>query len=208
LISGTLYPNKGNVILDDKDLLRMKSKEIARRMAVVPQDSEIGFDFTVREVVSMGRYPHLGRFQFDNAESTRIVDGAMSIMGVLDMAQKPISKLSGGEKQRAIIARALAQEPDILLLDEPTKNLDIRHSLDILKLVRKMNSQRGLTVLAVFHDLDLAARFCKRVVILKGGRVHSKGEIVKVLTPDMIKEVFDVSAEIRKEGRIRVDIQE
>jgi iron complex transport system ATP-binding protein len=130
LISGTMDPDKGYVILGGTDLSRIRRKIIARKMAVVPQETDLGFDFTVREVVSMGRYPHLGRFQFSDLKSNRIVEEAMRTMGVLEMADKPISNLSGGEKQRVIIAKALAQEPDILLLDEPTKNLDIRHSLD------------------------------------------------------------------------------
>jgi iron complex transport system ATP-binding protein len=208
LISGTLDPGRGYVLLDGVDLSRMKRKIIAKKMAVVPQETDLGFDFTVREVVSMGRYPHLGRFQFNDPKSSRIVEEAMSTTGVLKMADKPISKLSGGEKQRVIIARALAQEPDILLLDEPTKNLDIRHSLDILNLVKKMNSERGLTVIAVLHDLDLAARYCNRTVLLKDGEIHSSGPVQNVLRPSTIKEVFDVSVRVEMGERMRLDIIE
>jgi cobalamin transport system ATP-binding protein len=208
LISYTLEPRKGGILLDGKEISRMKRKDIAKKMAVVPQESDMGFDFTVREIVSMGRYPHLGRFQFNDTKSADIVNTSMITMGVMEMADKPLSKLSGGEKQRVIIAKALAQEPDILLLDEPTKNLDIRHSLDIMNLVKEMNRDHGLTVIAVLHDLDLAARYCNRIILLKDGKVHSKGMTGEVLDPKTIKEVFEVSVIVEKRERMKVEIIE
>lgn len=206
LMSGALEPCRGIVYLDGKDISRIRRKEIARRMAVVPQETDLGFDFTVREVVSMGRYPHLGRFQFNDTESERAVSRAMRTTEVMELSDKPFSRLSGGEKQRAILARALAQEPGILLLDEPTKNLDIRHSLDFMMLVRRMNVRSGLTVVAVLHDLGLASRYCTRIILLKDGRVHSDGPKERVLTSEHIEQVFDVRSMIHHDRDFRVEI--
>jgi len=206
LMSGALRPSAGRVLLEGSDISRMAIKEIARKMTVVPQETDLGFDFTVREVVSMGRYPHLGRFQFNDPESERIVRRSMKRMGVLDLAEKSFSQLSGGEKQRVIIARALSQEPELLFLDEPTKNLDVRHSLDIMTLVRRMNIRSGLTVAAVLHDLDLAARYCTRIILLKEGRIYRDGPIESVLNPEIIEQVFDVRTRVRTERGLRVDI--
>ncbi|MBN1539685.1 MAG: heme ABC transporter ATP-binding protein [Candidatus Thermoplasmatota archaeon] len=206
LVSGALAPDRGQVLLDGKDISRTKRREIARKLAVVPQETDLVFDFTVREVVSMGRYPHLGRFQFDDPHSKKILEGAMGITGVVRFADKPFSKLSGGEKQRAIIARALAQEPKVLLLDEPTKNLDVRHSLDIMSMVRKMNRENGLTVIVVVHDLDLAARFCSRIILLKNGKINKDGPIDRVLTPENIEQVFDVRSRVHRDVGMRIEI--
>jgi len=206
LISNTLSPNKGSVLLDGRPIHHFGRKNIARKMAVVPQETDLGFDFTVREIVAMGRYPHLGRFQFNDPISREVVDLSMGTTGVLELANKPISKLSGGEKQRVIIAKALAQEPDILLLDEPTKNLDIRHSLDILNLVRKMNSEMGITVIAVLHDLDLSARYCDRTILLKEGGIYKDGPTENVLVPVNIENVFHVRSRIHDGEGFRIEV--
>ncbi|MBN1389058.1 MAG: heme ABC transporter ATP-binding protein [Candidatus Thermoplasmatota archaeon] len=206
LMSGAIEPSRGRVYLDEKELSRTGRREIAKKMAVVPQETVLGFDFTVREVVSMGRYPHLGRFQFNDPRSHYTIDRAMRSTEVLELSDKSFSKLSGGEKQRTILARALAQEPIILLLDEPTRNLDIRHSLDIMTLVKDMNIGGALTVVVILHDLDLAARFCNRAILLKEGRVHRDGPMEKVLTPEHIHQVFDVRSRVRREEVMRIEV--
>lgn len=197
----------GTVYLDGKDVADIPRREIARKIAVVPQDSSFGFDFTAQEVVAMGRYPHLGRFEFESPRSAQIVRKAMDRTKTWLLRNKPVNQLSGGERQRVIIARALAQEPKVLLLDEPTKDLDIRHSLDILNLIERMNREEKITVIGVFHDLNLCARYCKKVVILKDGRVLAQGDTAKVLTPANIRRAFGVRTEVTDiGGRMRVDV--
>lgn len=207
IMCGTLRPGRGVVLLEGKDIRYLGRKEIARKIAVVPQKSDLGFDYRVEEVVSMGRYPYIGRFSFRDPDGKASVEDAMELTGTADLRDKTVDRLSGGERQRVMIARALAQEPRILMLDEPTKNLDIRHSLDIMKLLKRWNRERELTMIAVLHDLDLAARSCSRAAMLKNGRIRSIGSISKVLTPEIISDVFDVEVSIREvAGSKKVDI--
>jgi iron complex transport system ATP-binding protein len=189
------------VSVDGKDITKMKRKDIARILAVVPQEVIYGFDFTVNEVVSMGRYPHLGRFEFESPKHKKIVEEAMIYTEILEFKDKTITALSGGERQRVIIAQAFAQKPKILLLDEPTKNLDIRHTMDIMNLIRKWNRRRKLTVVSVFHDLNLAARYCDRIALLKDGRIIEVGRKANVLNTRNIERVFGVNVQV-EEGDI------
>lgn len=207
LMCGTLRPGKGKVLLEGKDMLRWTRKEVARKIAVVPQKSALGFEYKVEEVVSMGRYPHMGRFSFSDPGGSEAVEKAMGSTEVLHLRGKTVDRLSGGERQRVMIARALAQEPKILMLDEPTKNLDIRHSLDIMELVRKWNREKALTVVAVLHDLDIASRYCTKCIMLKEGRISSSGNTVSVITPGNIDRVFNVKSRTRRvDGSVKVDI--
>ncbi len=206
MLSGTLRPDKGTVRLEGRDMRKIRGKEIAKRIAVVHQEMDLGFEYTVEELVSMGRYPHLGRFQFNDMEGNRAVGEAMELTGIDGLRTKSITSLSGGERQRVMIARALAQEPGILLLDEPNKNLDVRHSLDILGLIREWNRENGLTVVMVLHDLDMASRYCSSLLLLKDGMVAGRGPVEEVMTPGMIRDVFRVKAKVRTGKRVRVDI--
>jgi len=206
IISGTARQSEGSVLLEGRDMRKVRGKDIAKKIAVVHQENDLGFDYTVDEVVSMGRYPHIGRFQFNEKGGEKAVRGAMELTGTLELRGKSMTTLSGGERQRVIIARALAQEPRLLLLDEPTKNLDVRHSLDILGLIGRWNRENGLTVVMVLHDLDLAARYCSSLLLLKEGRVAGQGSVEDVMTPDRIEEVFDVRARVHTGKRVRVDI--
>jgi len=199
-LNRSLKVPRQKVTVQGKDVKDISRKELARTYAVVEQEVTFGFDFTVEEVVSMGRYPHLGRFEFESPSHRAIVRRSMKYTEVYSLRKKPITKISGGEKQRVMIAMALAQEPKILLLDEPTKNLDIGHTLDILDLIRKRNRKEGATVVAVLHDLSLAARYCDRVVLLDEGHVYAAGKAVKVLSPGNIARVFGVEAEVREVG--------
>ena len=191
---------KGRIWIKGKDVKDLKRREIARNVAVVPQEASYGFDFTVQEVVSMGRYPHLGRFEFESPAHRSVVRRAMEYTEVYVLREKPITKISGGEKQRVMIAQALAQEPNILLLDEPTKNLDIGHTFDVLDLILKRNREERVTVVAVFHDLNLATRYCDRVALLDKGRVFDVGDVPGVLNPKNISKVFGVKAVVDKKG--------
>jgi iron complex transport system ATP-binding protein len=187
-----LRPSGGAVLLDGRDLLSTPLKESARRLAALTQDSHVEFDFTVTEVVAMGRLPHKGAFDHDTGHDRDLVVEALSRVDAGHLAARSFLTLSGGERQRVLIARALAQQPEVLVLDEPTNHLDIRHQLDVLALVRST----GLTVLTALHDLNLAAAYCDRVHVLDGGRVVAGGKPADVLTPDLVEAVFGVRAHL------------
>ena len=206
-MSGTLIPEQGSVMLGNRNIASMSRRDVAREMAVVPQNSELGFDFTVAEVVSMGRYPHEGILHLSDPSQGEAVERAMRRTKVLRFKERPMSRLSGGERQRVLVARALAQEPKVLLMDEPTKDLDIRHSLDIMGLIKRMSETDGLTVVSALHDLDLAARSCDRVVVMKGGRVFASGLTRDVLDERVVEAAFGIKVRIgRREGRCHVEI--
>ncbi|WP_309492922.1 ABC transporter ATP-binding protein [Candidatus Hecatella orcuttiae] len=192
-ISKTLKPRIGTIFLDEVDVYSLKNVEVARTMAVVPQDTSLAFDFTALEAVLMGRNPHLSRFKFEDEQDLAVAREAMELTSTWHLADKLLSQLSGGEKQRVIIARALAQEPKILLLDEPTTHLDICHQIEIMDLLRRLSQQRKLVVLAVFHDFNLAAKYCDSVVLLKDGKIFSIGSMKDVLTGENIKKVYGVN---------------
>lgn len=189
IISHVLKPHQGIVYLNDTALEHLTQKAIARDVAVVPQETQTSFAFSVSDIVLMGRFPHLGRFQSENAEDLRIAREAMEKTQTLHLADRLITELSGGEKQRVVIAQALAQNPRLLLLDEPTTHLDISHQLQILDLLKKLNLE-GLTIISVFHDLNLAARYCRRLVLLNSGRIEVIGKAEEVLSPEVIRRVF------------------
>ncbi len=188
----SLKPSGGAVLIDGRDLLSLPLKESARRLAALTQDSHVEFDFTVAEVVAMGRLPHKGAFDRDTERDHDLVADALRRVDAGHLATRSFLTLSGGERQRVLIARALVQEPDVLVLDEPTNHLDVRHQLDVLALVRST----GLTVLTVLHDLNLAAAYCDRIHVLDGGRVVAGGKPADVLTPDLIEAVFGVRAHL------------
>ena len=182
-ISGVLRVQSGNIHLDGADLRSLTSKEVAAGLAIVPQIVPYTHGFTAMELVLMGRYPHLGRFQIEGQGDERIARDAMRLTETEQFAERTLDTLSGGERQRVIVSRALAQQPRILLLDEPTSNLDVLHQLKVLGLVRQLVDD-GLTAVAAIHDLNMASRFCDRLVLLQEGRVLSEGAPEEVLTPD------------------------
>jgi iron complex transport system ATP-binding protein len=187
-----LVPTAGLVLLDDRELRAVPRAESARAMAALTQDAHVEFDFTVDEVVAMGRLPHKTAFQRDDEHDLAVCRRALERLEVGHLAARSFLTLSGGERQRVLIARALAQEPEVLVLDEPTNHLDVKHQLDVLALVRGL----GLTVIAALHDLNLAASHCDRVVVLSGGRVVADGPPAGVLTPDLVRDVFGVRAHV------------
>jgi len=197
-ISRTLKPHKGAILLNEKDIYSLKSIDVAKQMAVVPQDNTISFTFTALEVVLMGRSPHLSRFQMETDKDMAIARKVMELTNTWNLASRPINELSGGERQRVIIARALAQEPKVLLLDEPLTFLDIINQLEIMDLVKSLCVKEGIIVLAVVHDLNLAARYCNYAMLLKDGKVYAAGALDQVLTSANIKNVFKVEAMVRK----------
>ena len=197
-ISGVLRVQGGSVHLDGADLRSLSSKEVAAGMAIVPQIMPYTHGFTAMELVLMGRYPHLGRFQIEGKEDARIARDAMRLTETEQFAERTLDTLSGGERQRVIVSRALAQRPRILLLDEPTSNLDVLHQLKVLGLVRQLVDD-GLTAVAAIHDLNLAARFCDRLVLLSEGRVVVEGLPEEVLTPDTIAAAFGVDVGVYRD---------
>ncbi|MCY3567871.1 MAG: ABC transporter ATP-binding protein [Chloroflexi bacterium] len=194
-ISNVLKIDQGAISLEGEDLRSLGAKQIASTLALVPQIAPYTQGFTTIELVLMGRYPHLGRLQVEGEHDDRIAGEAMMLTETDGFAQRTLDTLSGGERQRVFIARALAQEPRVLLLDEPTSNLDILHQLKILTLVRRL-VHSGLTAVAAIHDLNLAARFCDRLVVLAEGRLLAEGSAAEVLTPEVIEHAFGVRSEI------------
>ncbi len=190
LLCGSLHPQRGRVELDGRDIRSYAPRERARRIALVPQTLAIPFAFTVREFVALGRTPYLSTLGGERAADREAIDRALDLTETVQLAKRSVLELSGGERQRAILALALAQEPEILLLDEPTANLDIAHQLAILRLIRSLNRQQGLTVLAAIHDLNLAALFFGRLTALGDGRVVADGPPDAVLTPSLLEAVF------------------
>lgn len=193
IVSGVLKPQRGVVYLGGDNLGTLRPKDRAARVAMVPQAPSAPQGFTALEVVLMGRNPHLGLLQWEGIRDLEVCRRAMALTSTWGFSQRLVSSLSGGEKQRVFIARALAQEASILLLDEPTANLDIQHQLQIMELVGGL-AQRGLTVCAAMHDLSLAARFCHSLALLHQGRVLANGPPREVLTPENIEVAFGVKS--------------
>lgn len=197
-----LSPTAGTVLIEGRDHSRMSKKEIALQVGVVPQNGGVNFPFKVLDIVMMGRTPALKRFEAETAQDLDIVREAMERANIVHLADRPVSGISGGEMQRVIIARALAQRPRIMLLDEPTLHLDVNHQLDILDLIHDLARERKMVVVLVTHDLGLAARYCDRLVLMKDGSVLAAGAVPEALTPANMRDVFSIEAELRFDRRI------
>ncbi|HUU75271.1 MAG TPA: ABC transporter ATP-binding protein [Methanoregulaceae archaeon] len=192
VLAGYLKPDRGRVMYKGRDISTLDAMELARTRAVVGQSAGVQFDFPVAEYVMLGRTPYLSRFGRETAHDFSVVEQALEYTDTPHLQDRPVSNLSGGELQRVIIARALAQEPEILMLDEPTSHLDVRHQLEIMELLGELSSR--MAVIAIVHDLNLAARYCGRVALLHKGSLHSCGPPRNVLSPDAIRDVFTVCA--------------
>jgi iron complex transport system ATP-binding protein len=210
LLAGTRKPQRGAVQLDGVPLASLGRGDIARRMAVVPQETQLAFEYSVLEVVLMGRYPHLGAFEIEGPRDVELARAALAATGTLALEARLFSTLSGGEKQRVIIAAALAQisaserppdRPAILLLDEPTAALDLKYQLDTASLLRSLHAAHALSVVVSTHDLNFAAALCHTLVMLKDGAVLAAGPVDDVLTPARIRDLYDVDAEVTRHAR-------
>ncbi|MCL1977656.1 MAG: ABC transporter ATP-binding protein [Candidatus Bathyarchaeota archaeon] len=197
-ISRVLKPHAGSILIDKEDIYTLKPKQVAQKMAVVPQYNNVGFNFSAMDVVLMGRNPHLGDFQMENTKDIDIAKKAMELTNTWNLANRPINELSGGEAQRVIIARAIAQEPKILLLDEPMSHLDIINQIELMDLVKNLCTKNNLAVLAVIHDLNMASRYCDTILLLKAGTIFALGPVEKVMTTENIQNVFGVDSIVHK----------
>jgi iron complex transport system ATP-binding protein len=195
-MSRSLSLSSGSIRLDGKELDLIPRGDLARQIGVVPQNPGFPDSFTVFEVVLLGRNPHLGFLRSESAADLAIVKKAMERTGIIALADRRMSDLSGGERQRVTIALILAQEPEIILLDEPTANLDIHHQLEILNLIKSLCRENNLAVLIAIHDLNLAAQYCDRLLLMKAGRIFSSGSPGDVITQLNIREVFGTSSYI------------
>lgn len=198
ILSKSLQMEKGDIFLDGINVAQIKPTLLAKKMAVVPQSTEIEFDFSVQDIVLMGRTPHNTRFSSESEKDIKIAINAMKCTNTLQLKNKSINKLSGGEKQRVVVARAIAQDTEIILLDEPISHLDIHHQIEIMNQLRQLNKNKNITIVAVLHDLNIAAAYADHMILMHDGGVYSEGTPVEVLTEDIIKQVYGLEVYITK----------
>ncbi|MCY6369643.1 ABC transporter ATP-binding protein [Clostridium ganghwense] len=189
-ISKILFPKKECVYINEIDLITMKNKTLAQNISYVPQNTMIDFEFSVMDVVLMGRNPYMGRFQSEREEDIEIAKKAMQMTNTWKLREKNINELSGGERQRVIVARALTQDTDIIILDEPISNLDIHHQIELLDTVKFL--KKDITVIAVLHDLNLAAKYSDYLILTNNGEIVQKGSPREVLTKENIEKVYSI----------------
>jgi len=198
LMSRVLCHQKGTISFEGKEIAEMQLKELCRKIAFVPQDTLISFSFNVWEIVLMGRIPHLKRLQFETKKDFEIAENALKLTDSLQLKEKKIDQLSSGERQRAIIAKALTQEPQLLFLDEPTSHLDIGHQIQILDLLKRLNRQNNLSIVIVLHDLNMASEYCDRLILLNDGKIFKEGTPHDVLTYQNIEAVYKTIVVVNK----------
>ena len=197
LMAGVLRPQHGAITIDGDAVDRIPRRQLGRRVAIVPQETHPAFDYTVLEMVLMGRHPHLGTFQLEGPNDYAIAAEALTATGAAHLAARSYATLSGGEKQRVVIASALAQQPDVLLLDEPTASLDLAYQLEVSSLLIRLNRNRGVTTVLATHDLNLAASLCDRLVLMRAGKILAHGATTDVLTEAAINQLYDVEADVQ-----------
>jgi len=198
LMLGLLHRGEGEVYFEGRLLDGVGRRELARAMAMVPQELLLPYALTAWDVVLLGRTPYLRRFRGPTREDREAVQAAMAATDLLPCASRPYNELSGGERQRVILALTLAQKPRLLLLDEPTRHLDLSHQLRILSLIRQLNLDDGLTVVSAIHDLNLCSLYFDRLVVLSSGRIVADGPPDKVIQPDLVREVFGIAVLVER----------
>ncbi len=196
VLSGVLRPRSGAVTLDGRELPQWTATERAQRVAFVPQSETAAFDFSVRDIALMGRYPHRQKFRSETAQDYEIVAQALADTDITHLAARAVTELSGGEHRRVLLARALAQQTPLLLLDEPTAHLDLTHQAELMLLLRRLITERGVGVMAALHDLNQAAEFCDRLILMRGGEIVAVGTPELALTADNLRQVYGAEAEI------------
>ncbi|MCG8564974.1 MAG: ABC transporter ATP-binding protein [Desulfobacterales bacterium] len=203
LIAGFHKPSSGQILLGDRPLQSWTATERARQLTRISQNETIGFPFTVEEVVLMGRHPHIPRFTAPSHRDWRRVEQAMEQAGVTEFKHRAITELSGGEQQRCLFARALCQDTPLLLLDEAFSNMDIHHTLAMLSQLRKMVAHQGKTIIAVLHDLNMAAAHCDDLFFLKKGKIQAQGPTDVVLTAEQLEQTFNIETQIRRNSYVQ-----
>ncbi len=196
IISGLIEPSSGKIMLRNKELASISQKKLAREMAVLSQSGLPTYPLSVEDTIMMGRYPHLHWYEREGKKDKEIVERVMEQTGVTSLREKLLDTLSGGERQRVAIAKAMVQQPKLLLLDEPTTYLDIHHQLVVLQLVKKWQKEAGLTVVMVMHDLNLASQFCDQLLLLNNGGIEKVGSIEEVIEKDTLSKVYETVPEI------------
>ncbi len=191
LLNRILPPGRGEILLDDKKLSAYSRKALARLIGFVPQEFTTAFNFSVMDIVMMGRFPHQGVFGLENEADYRIASESMAATDCYSLRKRNFLTLSGGERQRVVLASALTQQPRILLLDEPTNALDLRHQIHFYRILRKLQQEKGMTILSVTHDVNLAAQFCRRILVIKSGRLIADGPVQEVLQQRILQPVYD-----------------
>jgi len=198
VIAGLLKPQAGEVSLSGQNVKEIQPRTLAKTLAYVPQFSGSVFPYSVYEIAAMGRNPFLNAWGFEDPHDKEIVEESLRLVGIYELRNKGINEISGGEAQRAFIARALAQEPEFILLDEPNAHLDVKHQVSIFNLLRNLNSEKNLTIAAISHDFNLAAHYCRTAAILNKGSMEITGNIEEVLTKENIKRIFGIDAGIKQ----------
>ncbi|MCB2293303.1 heme ABC transporter ATP-binding protein [Clostridium algoriphilum] len=198
ILSKSLHMDKGEIYIDEEELTQIKSKILAKKMAVVSQSTEIEFDFSVQDIVLMGRIPHIPRFSSESEKDMEIAKNAMEMTNTWEFKDKSINALSGGERQRVVVARAIAQETGIILLDEPISHLDIHQQIEIMNQLKQLNKNKNVTIIAVLHDLNIAAAYADHMILMHDCKVYKDGAPEEVLTEDIIKKVYGLEVYVTK----------
>ena len=196
ILSGSIKPQRGRVKLMDRDIRDMTRRDIARKVAVLPQDTSVLFDFCVFDVLVMGRHPYRDAFGTLDIEDLRLVDSVIDELGLGELLSRPITQISGGERQRCFLGRVIVQDTPIVFLDEATSNLDPYYTHEILGRIKGMTARKGVTVVSVFHDLSLASMYGDYVFFMKNGRIEYKGEVREVMVPEIVEDVFSVKVKV------------
>ena len=197
LLNRILSPEAGELFYKGKQLARVNQKTLSSEIGFVAQENAINFPYTVSEVVMMGRYPYMGMMGFESGRDASIVSESLKTTDMEPLANRYYTELSGGEKKRTVIARALAQSPETLLLDEPAAALDIKHEIGVYELLKKLNEEKNLNVILVTHHVNFAAIYCSRLIVLKDGKIHAMGKAQDIINPELISDVYGVEVEIK-----------
>ena len=209
LMDRIIRPQRGRILLEGKKIESFKRKELAQRIALLPQETTFYFDFKALEIVLQGRAPHLGSLRLEGKHDIDIAMDSMKKTDTANLAYRSINTLSGGQKQGVLLARALTQEPHLLLLDEPTANLDIKHKMQIMNMLRGFNKKEGLTIVMASHDIDISVEYCSNIILLKNGEIFAEGTPNEVITKENILEVFEYETFIDKSpvsGKPRINL--
>ncbi len=199
LLIGNRHPRSGSVSFMGKPVSSYKKRNLARQISLVPQEFDTGFGYTVEEVVLMGRHPYIKRFASPSTKDWTQVRQAMKTIGISELKNRHTNELSGGQKQRAVVARALAQNTDVLIFDEATSSLDVKYTLEIFNVARRLVQNDNRTVIAVIHNLNLAAAYCDEIIFMKDGKIDQYGPTTEVMTPETIQNVFDVTTAVSRD---------